>query len=256
MKPLFSRSLAALVLACGIGLPIMAQSPVDIALYRNGNLLDVTVRPGSDFNGIFSAVVFTIRWDASANAALGQLVQEPGPAEYCPIRRSGGLREHNGKNYQVYAGFGLTPMTATPWQAGKEYVIASIPFTGKAEFELVNDPWTSEPVNNANYYLSLGGVDRTGVIYKSLAAADEDAGVTILPNPNDGQFTFTFTNTDAVDTSIELVSALGQSVFSDAVLAHTGTYRRDMDIRSMSAGVYLLKIKRGEETTVHRIVYR
>ncbi|MBX2979635.1 MAG: T9SS type A sorting domain-containing protein [Flavobacteriales bacterium] len=255
MKRLFSRSiLFAAVALLTLPAAVSAQSPVDIALYRNGGMLDVTVRPSADFNGIFSAVVFTIKWDGSTGATLGQLTQQEAVADVMNIRRSGGVREQGSLKYQVYAGFGMTPMTATPWVAGKEYVIASIPYTGKADFELVNDAFTHEPTNNADYFVSLGGVDRTGIIYKGLASADEDNGVSVLPNPNNGQFTFTFNNLDAVDTTVELVNSLGQIVFTDQVTALKGTYRRDMNVSGMGAGAYFLKIRRGEDTSVTKVV--
>ncbi len=252
----FRNIAAAATLVFGLGTEVAAQSPVDIGMYRNGNMLDVTVRPQADFNGIFSAVVFTVRWDAGAGASLGQLVQAGSAAEYIPVAKSGGVREHGSVNYQVYAGFGTQPMTATPWKAGEEYVIASIPFTGKGEFELVNDAWTNELKNNADYYLSLGGVDRTGIIYKGIVDHDEDGGVSILPNPNNGQFTFMFEVAEKGKITVDVLSTLGQSVFTDVLNDFEGTYRRDMDISSMSSGVYYLKITRGEESSVHKIVYR
>ena len=52
------------------------------------------------------------------------------------------------------------------------------------------------------------------------------------------------------------MNALGQSVFNDTVREFEGTYRREMDITPMSNGIYYLKIKRGETTSVHKIVYR
>jgi len=238
--------------------PVRAQNQVDIGLHRNGDNLEVHVRPQSSFNGIFSSVVFTIRWDRSQGAAVGTLVQEGPAAQYIPLMRSGGLREQGAFNYMVYAGFGISPLESleTSWNAGEEYVIAKIPVTGKGEFELLNDAWTGEAANNADYYVSLGGVDRTGIIYKGLVTADEDGSVNIQPNPNDGQFTFSFRNAEAMDVTIEILNTLGQSVFNETVRELEGTYRREMDISTMSNGIYYLKIKRGDSTSVHKIVYR
>lgn len=236
----------------------MAQSPVDIGLHRNGGMLEVHVRPQSDYNGIFSSVVFTVKWDRTSGAALGEMSQEIPVLQYIPLMRSGPVREHGAYNYQVFAGFGTNPMTASGvnWVAGEEYVIATIPVTGKAEFELVNDTWTHEPANNADYFVSLGGTDRTGVIYKSLSTAEEDGSITILPNPNNGEFTFSFTNPTAMDITVELMNTLGQTVMSDAIRGFEGTYRREMDLTSKSNGIYYLKIKRADQTSVHKIVYR
>ena len=138
---------------------------------------------------------------------------------------------------------------------GDWYVIATIPVQGDASFELVNDAWTNEPTNNADFYLSLGGTDRTGMIYKGIAAATGDGNVLIQPNPNKGQFNVSVEILEAVDLTVEIVNALGQSVFQDEVRKFSGIYSRDMDISGMSSGVYLLKVGRGDAVTTHKIVY-
>lgn len=250
-----SLPVVAALTALLAGPMVQSQSPVDIGLYQREGHLEVTVRPQTSFDGIFSAVVFTIRWDASANASLGTPMQEGAVASYLPIARSGAVRQSSGNKYQVFAGFGLTPMSSldAAWAAGQEYTIARIPVAGTADFELMNDDWTREAKNNGDFYLSLGGVDRTGIIYKGLASMDEGS-VSIQPNPNNGQFTFSFTNSSAANTTVEVHNPVGQVIFTDAVLSFEGTYRRDMDIRSMASGVYFLKIKRGDVTSVHKIV--
>ena len=235
----------------------IAQSPVDIGLHHNGTMLEVHVRPQSDFNGIFSSLVYTIKWDSNSGASLGDVTQEQPSSQYIPTAKSGDTHQVGTTNFQVFAGFGMAPMSSASaqWVAGEDYVIAKIPVTGNADFELINDSWTGEVVNNASYYVALGGANRTGIIYKSLATADED-GVTILPNPSNGQFTFSFSNNEAMDVTIELVNTLGQTVMSEEVRALNGPYRKDVDLTSASSGLYYLKIKRGEDTTTHKVVIR
>ncbi|MFN3875503.1 MAG: T9SS type A sorting domain-containing protein, partial [Flavobacteriales bacterium] len=226
--------------------PLAAQSTVDIGLFRNGDKLEVRLRPGQDFDGIASSVVFTIRWDRNSGASLGAFSQPAPAAQFLPLMKSGGVREQGAFNYQVYAGFGLTPLREldAAWRANQEVVIATIPVVGKGEFELVNDAYTAEAQVNANYYISLGGRDVTGVIYKGLATAEEDGSLTILPNPNNGQFTFYFSVATPTDIVVDVVNSLGQSVFSETVRAFEGTYRKEMDLTSMSNGVYYVKVKR------------
>lgn len=235
----------------------IAQSPVDIGLHRNGTMLEVHVRPQSDFNGIFSSLVYTIKWDKNSGAALGEESQEQPASQYIPTAKSGDVHTVGSNYYQVFAGFGMAPMSnaSAQWVAGEEYIIAKIPVIGKAEFELVNDTWTNELSNNASYYVALGGANKTGIIYKSLAAADED-GITILPNPSNGQFTFSFINSEAMDVTVELVNTLGQTVLAEELRALNGPYRKDVDLTAASSGLYYLKIKRGEDTTTHKVVIR
>ncbi|MBL7965055.1 MAG: T9SS type A sorting domain-containing protein [Flavobacteriales bacterium] len=249
-------AMVAMILAASTS---FAQGRVDIGIYHNGDgQLEVKVRPQADFTGIFSSLVFTIRWDKSSNATLGQPTQDETVADYLSLMRSGGVHDAGTYFYQVYAGFGFSRIGETKaWEAGKEYTIATIPVTGAGEFHLVNDPWTREVANNGDFYVSLGGVDQTGVIYKSLAApASLESTLLIQPNPNDGRFTFSFLSAEAGDIRIEMLNSLGQRVFGDQLRDFQGTYRKEMDLTAMSNGIYYLKITRGGETSVHKVVYR
>ena len=248
----------AMAVALGFtALTTSAQQPVDIGLHHDGNTLEVRVRPQAEFSGIFSAVVFTIRWDRNSGAALGDIMQEGGPDRYIPIIRSGDIHEVGPFNYQIFAGFGFDPMHTLEknWVPGQEYTIARIPVQGKADFHLVNDAWTNEIHNNGDFYLSLAGVDRTGVIYKNMVnAEDVDNAVSIMPNPNKGQFTFGFPVADITDLHFEMFNSLGQSVYTDVVRGFRGEFRRDMDLRGMGAGVYYLNITAGDSKSVHKVV--
>jgi hypothetical protein len=235
-----------------------AQSAVDIGLYQNNGMLEVKVRPQSDFSGIFSSLVFTIRWDANSSASLGESTQDADVASFMGVERSGNIREEGGFRYAVYAGFGMQPMSSrgVNWQAGEEYTIASIPVSGQGEFELVNDAYTAERRNNANFYAALGGTDRTGIIYKGLAPASEDGGVSIQPNPNNGRFTLSFANAQKGDVTVEIINTIGQSVFNETVRDLEGNYKKEMDLTTMGAGSYYVKLKRNGNTTSHKVIYR
>lgn len=247
----------SLILACTAGLAT-AQSAVDIGLYQNNGVLEVKVRPQSDFSGIFSSLVFTVRWDANSGATLGESTQEDATAAYMGVQRSGNIREEGSFRYAVFAGFGMTPMSnhGTTWQAGHEYTIASIPVTGQGEFELVNDAYTAERKNNANFYAALGGTDRTGIIYKGLAPASEDGSVLIQPNPSNGRFTLSFMNSEKGDVTVEVINSIGQSVYNETVRDLEGTYKKEMDLTTMGAGAYYVKLKRNGNTTSHKVIYR
>lgn len=235
---------------------VQAQN-VDIGLFQSGNELEVRVRPSEDFDGILSAVVFTVRWERSTGAKLQAHAQKSAAGTYIPIAKSGELHEDGPFNYQIYAGFGFDKLSEAGqvWKAGEEYVIATIPYTGKGEFALVNDGWTAIDENNGNYYISLNGYDRTGVIYKGVAnIASADQSVSIVPNPSRGQFTLTVPVTAGDNMSLEIVNAGGQVVFQDAPRQVEGTYRRDMDLTTFGAGNYHLRIVRNGVSENHKIV--
>jgi len=231
---------------------------VDIGLHHTDDgMLEVKVRPSSDFDGIFSSLVFALRWDKNTDIALGE-AQPSATSPYITTTRSGNQREDGTFEYQVFAGFGYQPMNSLGlhWEAGKEYTILRIPVTGRGAVELVNDAWTREETANADYYVALGGADHTGQIYKSVAATtDLDGTVTIQPNPNEGRFVFSFVSDAPSDIRIEVLSTLGQTVYNEQLRAFEGSFRKDMDLTTHSDGIYYLRITRGETTSVHKIVY-
>lgn len=250
---------ASIALAALASLPAStnAQGNMDIGLYQHDGQLEVKVRPTSEFDGVFSSVVFSLRWDKATDIVLG----EPVVPEGTPIRtnRSGQKHEEGVFNYMVYAGFGFDVMSASGqrYEAGKEYTIVTIPVQGKGVVELVNDNWTSVPTNNGDYYVSLGGYDKTGVIYKGMAATtDLDGSVNIKPNPNHGLFQFSFFCDEPSDLRVEVVNNLGQTSFSESLRGFSGSYVKDMDLTRESEGPYYLKITRGGNTGTHKIVYQ
>lgn len=233
-----------------------AQGIMDIGLFHNNGDLEVKVRPTSEFDGVFSSLVFTLRWDRASDIMLGEAVTPDGT----PIntRRSGTVHEDGMFNYMVFAGFGFDHMAdnGLRWEAGQEYTVLSIPVEGKGVVELVNDEWTGVPTNNGDFYISLGGYDKTGTIYKSMAATtDLEGTVSIKPNPNQGLFQFSFVSTEPVDLRVDVVNTLGQSSFTQTLRGFEGTYVKEMDLTRMSEGIYYLKITRGDKTSVHKIVY-
>jgi len=249
--------LVVLSLIATINSASFAQQSVDVGLFRNGNELEVRLRPQSDFDGVVSNVVFSIRWNRSSGITLGAILQ-PGPeGVYIPLQRSDLVREDGPFDYQIFAGFGMQPISTTSqgaWRAGMEYVIARIPFNGNTDYSIVTDTWTKKLENNGDFYISLGGQDLTGTIYKSLEAVADQMPFSISPNPNLGQFTITMPMQPGEDVLWEVLNNAGQVVLSERPNAGDQGYRRDMDLRGEGAGVYHLRISRNGSSETHQIV--
>jgi hypothetical protein len=258
------RSLRTIALSALVALgpaALNAQQQVDIGLYRDGQQLEVRLRPTQDFNGIVSAVVFTLRWEQATHASLNALEQRNTAASYLPIAPSGTTHTVGDHLYQVFAGFGFEPLSATgsTWKAGEERTVATIHLVGDATVELVNDAWTAELANNADYYVSLDGLDRTGRIHRSVvyAAGDEpaaDSGVGILPNPNDGRFALQVELADDTDLTVQCINSLGQVVYQDDAGTRSGLYRKDLDLRGLKPGAYQLRLTRNRTAENHSFI--
>ena len=215
------------------------------------------MRPTEDFDGILSAILFTLRWESSSDARPHLAQQKSAPATYIPIFPAGEVQRAGRYSYQVYTGFGfeLVGSTDETWKAGKEYTVVRIPFEGDADIELVNDEWTTVLENNGDYFISLNGEEKTGVIYKTLATGGSEAQwVTLQPNPNNGQFTIGLEIAEVAQLSIEVLNSLGQQVFSEVLGDFQGQYQRTMDLRSLGSGAYQVRIVRNGHADVHKVI--
>ncbi len=240
-----------------------AQLPMlDATLVDNGNnQLEVRVRPDATFDGLFSSVVFTIRWDASSGANLGPITAVSPADEYMNVIKSGGETDDMGGRYQVFAGFGFTPLNAVPltWDPGVEYALMTIPvLNGTSTFELVNDGWTA--ANNADYYVSLNGQDRTGVYYQlntgGVTMGSTVSGLQVLPNPTEGLVTLSFNVELARTVDLEVLNSLGQKVHAERLPSFSGAYRRTLDLGGFGSGVYVLNLRTSDGLMTQRIVVR
>ena len=156
-----------------------AQGPetVDIDLRQStldANSLEVYIRAnGQPFGDVFSGLTFTVRWLTTSPATLGTRVNA------CPdaINISATPQITNpllndvptGFNYRTYNAFGIELLSEWGCTLPQDewYLVMTVPVannTGCTEFNIVNDDWTDSPGNARDYYLSLGGNDRTGII--------------------------------------------------------------------------------------------
>jgi Secretion system C-terminal sorting domain len=260
VRPARFLSLALFALS---GFTVSAQLPLlDATLVDNGNnQLELRVRPDGFFDGLFSSLVFTIRWDAASGANLGSLTPVPPADEYIGINKSGGEQDDMGDRYQVFAGFGFTPLSSVPatWNAGVEYALVTIPvLNGSSTFELVNNAWTS--ANNADYYVSLNGQDRTGALYQlstGVTMGDVSlSGLDVQPNPSEGVVGITFRIADPQDVRIEVLNSLGQQVLTERLNAFSGEYRGSLDLSAFGSGVYVLNLRTATGVSTQRLVVR
>jgi len=166
---LWTRGLFLLVaLFCSSIFNTQAQPTVDIGLYNSGtDTLVVKLIPRGFFNGMVSNVVFTIRWETGCNTSLGSIIQTGAPSVYIPMVKSGAVRNSSGYSYQVFGGAGLQPLSSlgVSWSNGVPVTLLKVAVNNpKGTFEIINNSWTAGITNNANYFVSLNGLNKTGVI--------------------------------------------------------------------------------------------
>lgn len=247
--------------AAGLTLGASAQSPIDIGLFPGqANEVEIRIRPTAHFDGVFSSLVFTLRWEAGSGAVPDPIQQIAPVAQYMPIQPSGPVVVDGYYAYQVYAGFGMMPLSSagTHFQLNEEVVLARIPVTGNASIAIVNDAWTGELAHNGDYYVSLNGQNATGTIY-GLATAmgdlDPTVDVSIRPNPNDGRFTVTFPEAGATQRDLVVTNSLGQRVHTERISCAVNC-QQAFDLSAFGPGLYHLEVTTGNSSTTHRVIVR
>jgi hypothetical protein len=260
----FKQLLVSLLMATTI-MPAVAQLPiVDITMVPSGSdQLELRMRPDAYFDGLFAALVFTVRWESSSAATLSDFTPTPEVADYNMYPDvSGEMGEANGFKYLVYAGFGSSSLLSEgqSWTAGEEFVLGHFTIVGGiGDFEIVNDAWTA--ANNGDYYVSLNGVDRTGEIYElSTNVGQEQAiehGARILPNPSNGPAQLDLELTVAGPLEIRVVDATGRTVAAERVASNSGAFRYLLPHQELSEGSYFVRVLGSElDLTLPWIVQR
>ncbi len=170
----------------------LTDGKVDIGSFVVGSNIEIKIRPRNNFDEIFSSLTFTIRWQSDKNVILGEISQTGDPETYIPISTNGDPVLSGQYKYQVYTGGGNVTLQSVgaSWSAGQEYTIATIPVSGDVS-GIFNDSWTN--ISNGNYFVSLSGEDKTGLIYT-------------LPSPSYDKFIFIL-NDDLIEVSDDLGSS-------------------------------------------------
>jgi len=165
---MIKRVLCAFV-SCCVGFGLAAQPIINVTLADNGNnQLEVRLRSSGPFNGVVSGVVFTLRWQETFGPALS--VYEPvwPQSEYLPISSTDIVNGGNGYLYRTYNAVAFSPMSEfeRAWEGGMEYPVCVMDIlTPGVEVFLGNDDFTA--ANNRDYFISLNGVERTGIVFPS-----------------------------------------------------------------------------------------
>lgn len=167
----FLQRLFGFIPAIGVGVLATAQPVCDIDLRSNpaGDSLRVYMRANTtSFSGVMSSIVFSIKYDQTSAVVLGSRTQ------FCAAGYSIGnvpsITSNAGFNYATYTGFGFSNIStecpaeawaANTWKLVMRIKVSTLP-NKCTDFQIVNDSYTT--ANNLGYYLSLNGLDKTGVI--------------------------------------------------------------------------------------------
>lgn len=101
----------------------------------------------------------------------------------------------------------------------------------------------SSPVSNSILITTTGIEDANNVF-----------GLSIYPNPNDGNFTVNFNTAIKGDYKVELTNALGQLIFKDELKQYSGEYHKKLSVVDYGKGVYTITLTNEKNEVVKKII--
>jgi PKD repeat protein len=78
--------------------------------------------------------------------------------------------------------------------------------------------------------------------------------VSVIPNPNNGEFVLTFNVSSADDYVLEIHNAIGQVVYIEMLNNFSGQYRNDISLAEFGRGVYTVRLRGSDNETVIRVI--
>lgn len=79
-------------------------------------------------------------------------------------------------------------------------------------------------------------------------------GLSIYPNPNDGNFNVAFNSKEVSDYTLEIHNALGQIVYSEKINKFSGKYAKKLSVVEFGQGVYTITLTNSNNETVKKII--
>ncbi|HZX62437.1 MAG TPA: C25 family cysteine peptidase [Bacteroidales bacterium] len=102
----------------------------------------------------------------------------------------------------------------------------------------------------------LPSLDKTVIVKNTLGISNSNEfGAEIYPNPNSGKFTIVLRG-NGKNISIRILNTLGSLVYTEKNVMVTGMFTRNIDLSTLSEGVYFLKVETDVGTLVRKLVIR
>jgi hypothetical protein len=77
--------------------------------------------------------------------------------------------------------------------------------------------------------------------------------INIYPNPSTGIFSVEFSSLITQDVTVRVINALGETVFTNIIKNHAGDHSMNIDISSLSKGLYFLQLETGDRLINNKI---
>ncbi len=147
-------------------------------------------------------------------------------------------------------GYTLTSSTADSYQW--QLNAADIPGATNQSYTVLQSGTYTVVIGDSNGCVNSASKE---VLITGIDAVNDDAGITIYPNPSSGRITIEFSGAAIRgDASIEVKNAIGQSVFNSNYKILLDSRNMEIDLGFVQSGIYLITIKTQNEILNKKII--
>ncbi|MDD5696337.1 MAG: T9SS type A sorting domain-containing protein, partial [Bacteroidales bacterium] len=222
------------------------EGPVDVHLSGSAEGIDVMLHTNeSIYDGVVDNIQFTLSWKADDTEVEEMLSAY---SSTYMVEQQGDPIQIGDTKYLVFASVTATNLP-TVWYAGEEQTVLSFE-TGlggdiAGRLWIADDSFTSQ--NNAMYYVSVWGTDRTGSITDPMVVSVDDptaqVAVRTYPNPvQDGRLTIDLYTPQDQSLMINIFDASGHLVVNQPWKTQSPHAMQVLDLSHLLPGAYTLHI--------------
>ena len=91
-------------------------------------------------------------------------------------------------------------------------------------------------------------------VCSGITSNDNGTPITVVPNPNNGNFSLSFNSASGEDYVIEIHNALGQVVYTEQLSNFSGVYRKDISLEKFGKGMYTVRLRTVDSESTIRII--
>ncbi len=137
-------------------------------------------------------------------------------------------------------------------QMSSDWISETIALTGFAmpnvlvKFKVTND-------NGNNLYLD--NINLSQPVPSGIASINrEDANLSIFPNPAANETTLKITSANAVSSTVKVMNAIGQVVYTKQVSLNSGATNIKIDTKDLANGIYFLVVESDKNSSTKKLV--
>lgn len=148
-----------------------------------------------------------------------------------------------------------TPASLSDWTTVHMTNITSNYFVDnfRYKFSFQGDGGNNFYLDDINIYL---GAPSDAIVAAGISESNEINGFHVYPNPTENDLTVDFSIATAQHTVVEVISVTGVQLATYSIFANEGSNQVMIDTKSLASGVYLVKVRSGDQTRVASFVVK